>query len=385
MTYYNAGTLVLEVFEAPYTLPDVATAQAFQFDELSWDPGVFFNIGATSVICQAGVNDFGIVNTPYVALGAASVLNNGQFWSFNRTDNPSSDNISFSWINGRVPPFGGKEGEFLPAPAFYGESSSRPQSNTSAVGFNIGYNPFTQQGKGLGIAVEYHRGFIDNNFAYLQTPLGYQFDQGTPYSGGGICFNELGWQMWNNYFEYASSIFCNRTGMLLGPAGGDNTVKFLPWEVYGKVFYTPIPPISRLPDSGGPMIFGAIQDFEDPSLNDIWTQGVQNAEGFFIGLAGSMFLNQPQTPILFDPSRGAYRPVQLLPRSNAARTLLSFGDGLQLKYSSLEQTFIIYNNHVKGVPFNTQIMNIYFNPPFIPPLPVIGMPCFNPCVPAIVL
>lgn len=132
----------------------------------------------------------------------------------------------------------------------------------------------------------------------------------------------------------------------------------------------------------------------EPGLQNVFDQdnflGV--ARDFFILKGGQVFDGQPETPVIFDPVAGTYRPIQLVAQTAAAAELIAATSGMDLAYSKRMGTFYFINPSLPDYPQYIFATNYKYTPipPVIekpPPLtlvlprtavvPKINMPCYG--------
>ena len=389
----NAGTLDLEIFLTPYTCDIIE----FYFDSNSMDP-VQLNRGGQYVTCtHYGSLDYGQMLIP---VGQAN--SDGPFYCADNVINalyaePNQGNNKslFNFYSSGFPALGGREGIMLDIPAFVSAASNYPsQSANYCQGVDFfGYNPaqFMQEGQlaSVGVAINKY-GYGEK---YWQTRFGPLFDG---YQAIGNYSGEASWIMPQNTFAYLSTyVIANSLGMLIGanPQSSDYA-KFQRWDVYGLTEYSPNNSQQEIAGGvGGYTIGGGLDVFEEPAIAAAFDNSggygsqVQNAPGFFIGhLQTEYFPGQAGTPVLLDPVAGIYRPVRL--HANTAQgqaAISSYGGYMSLKYAPEEGQFLFLNAAaVANQPFTTLRLGLDFVSSIIPPS-MIHLPCFNPCIPAIVL
>lgn len=124
---------------------------------------------------------------------------------------------------------------------------------------------------------------------------------------------------------------------------------------------------------------------DDPALNAAMKNPLFYNQGdvMLALLAYQYFPGQALTPVLFDPQRGLYWPVQLTPRTaDAAAWLAHVDPNTTMAYSP--QGFLVGMSNVAGLQgkvFHTQDLAVTF-PPFVPPAPMaLDLPCYDPCTP----
>src|ERR1700733_6623461 len=379
MTIGLISDLEFPLYVCPYTLPPECAQPAgdFFFNRISPEPVIISNglttAGVGFCAVAPGPFDYGEIKSSTPFGGATAQLPQMSYdgqavWqSLNVIDS-----LHIGFYLALLVPFGRLTGSYNIPPGLV-STFGNPTGPTTSLGLASGISPFTQTQKRASKVSLFCN--VPETPVFLCSINGELFDS---QKGGDSVFLGINLPV-SNIFATEGSVVCNE-GILFGKQAGGSGFPplFIPWAFANAAIAGEVP--------SGVTPEGVIPG--DAFLNDALqnTGQFSTAFNFFILTSNTeVFPGQLQTPVIWAPSRNGYYRVKFTPQTPLAATLLADPThGLQYSYSQ-GGYWMLYSNYILGQTFTTQSLSLSLDIPSILPPPVLKLPCFNPCVPNIVL